>query len=187
MWLKNLSQFGEFSSIIHVSVFLIILKVLRLFLDGAFREKEAPTLTMCSFFRHVKSTFLFIEFVVEFIFQPELRIFKTYSKRQNLFRNKTDIQNLENILRVPTLAIFVFLTQILFSTMRLFWKTASKAPLSIFWNILQQNECYNGVRTFHPMQFQPMQFQPLPFQPLTISTYCIFNRPQFRPKLILAI
>ena len=33
------------------------------------------------------------------------------------------------------------------------------------------------------MQFQPMQFQPLPFQPLTILTYCIFNRPQFRPKL----
>ena len=43
-----------------------------------------------------------------------------------------------------------------------------------------------GIRTFHPMQFQPMQFQPLPFQPLTISTNCIFNRPQFRPKLILA-
>ena len=43
-----------------------------------------------------------------------------------------------------------------------------------------------GVRTFRPIQFQPMQFQPLPFQPLTISTYCIFNRPQFRPKLILA-
>ena len=40
---------------------------------------------------------------------------------------------------------------------------------------------------FHPMQFQPMQFQPLPFQPLTTSTYCIFNRLQFRPKLILAI
>ena len=40
---------------------------------------------------------------------------------------------------------------------------------------------------FQPMQFQPMHFQPLPFQPLTISTYCIFNRLQFRPKLILAI
>ena len=45
----------------------------------------------------------------------------------------------------------------------------------------------DGVRTLRPMHFQPMQFQPLPFQPLTISTYCIFNRPQFRPKLILAI
>ena len=44
----------------------------------------------------------------------------------------------------------------------------------------------NGVRTFHPMQFQPMQFQPLPFQPLTISTYCIFNLLQFRPKQYLA-
>ena len=43
-----------------------------------------------------------------------------------------------------------------------------------------------GGRTFHPVQFQPMQFQPLPLQPLTISTYCIFNRPPFRPKLILA-
>ena len=40
--------------------------------------------------------------------------------------------------------------------------------------------------TFRPMHFQPMQFQPLPFQPLTISTYCIFNRPQFQPKQILA-
>ena len=40
--------------------------------------------------------------------------------------------------------------------------------------------------TFRPMHFQPMQFQPLPFQPLTISTYRIFNRPQFRPNLILA-
>ena len=46
--------------------------------------------------------------------------------------------------------------------------------------------CIAGVRTFHPMQFQPMHFQPLPFQPLTISTYCIFNRSQFQPKLILA-
>ena len=26
-----------------------------------------------------------------------------------------------------------------------------------------------------------MQFKLLPFQPLTISTYCIFNRLQFRP------
>ena len=40
----------------------------------------------------------------------------------------------------------------------------------------------NGYMTFHPMQFQPMQIKPLPFQPLTISTYCIFNRPQFRPN-----
>ena len=45
----------------------------------------------------------------------------------------------------------------------------------------------DGVRTFRPIHFQPMQFRPLPFQPLTISTYCIINRPQFRPKLILAI
>ena len=44
-----------------------------------------------------------------------------------------------------------------------------------------------GYMTFRPMQFQPMHFQPLPFQPLTISTYCIFNRPPFQPKLILAI
>ena len=44
----------------------------------------------------------------------------------------------------------------------------------------------DGVRTFRPIHFQPMQFQPLPFQPLTISTYCIFNCPQFRPKPILA-
>ena len=44
-----------------------------------------------------------------------------------------------------------------------------------------------GYMTFRPIQFQPMQFQPLPFQPLTISTHCIFNLPQFRPKLVLAI
>ena len=31
-----------------------------------------------------------------------------------------------------------------------------------------------------------MQFQLMHFQPLTISTYCIFNRPLFRPKLIFA-
>ena len=31
-----------------------------------------------------------------------------------------------------------------------------------------------------------MTFRPMQFQPLTISTYCIFNLPQFRPKLILA-
>ena len=37
------------------------------------------------------------------------------------------------------------------------------------------------------MTFRPMQFQPMHFQPLTISTFCIFNRPPFRPKLILAI
>ena len=43
-----------------------------------------------------------------------------------------------------------------------------------------------GVRTFNPMHFQPMQFQPLPFQSLTISTYCIFNCPLFRHKLIVA-
>ena len=41
--------------------------------------------------------------------------------------------------------------------------------------------------TFRPVQFQPMQIQPLSFEPWTISTYCIFNRPQFRPKVILAI
>ena len=41
-----------------------------------------------------------------------------------------------------------------------------------FWSAIG----FHGVRTFHPMQFQP----------LTVSTYCIFNRPQFRPKLILA-
>ena len=39
---------------------------------------------------------------------------------------------------------------------------------------------------YHPMQYHPMQIQPLPFQLLTISTYCIFNRPPVRPKLILA-
>ena len=40
--------------------------------------------------------------------------------------------------------------------------------------------------TFRPIHFQPMHFQRMPFQPLTISTYCIFNRSQIRPKLILA-
>ena len=44
-----------------------------------------------------------------------------------------------------------------------------------------------GCMTFRPIHFQPMQFQPLPFQPLTISTYGIYNRPQFQPKLILDI
>ena len=39
----------------------------------------------------------------------------------------------------------------------------------------------NGYMTFRPIHFQPMHFQPLPFQPLPISTYCIFNCPQFRP------
>ena len=34
--------------------------------------------------------------------------------------------------------------------------------------------------------FHPTQFQPLSFQPLTISTYCIFNLPQFRPNLVFA-
>ena len=43
-----------------------------------------------------------------------------------------------------------------------------------------------GYMASRPIHFQPMQIQPLQFQPLTISTYCIFNRPQFRPKLILA-
>ena len=43
-----------------------------------------------------------------------------------------------------------------------------------------------GYMTFRPIHFQPIQFQPLPFQPLTILTYYIFNRSQFRPKLILA-
>ena len=38
--------------------------------------------------------------------------------------------------------------------------------------------------TFRPIHFQHMQFQPLPFQLLTVSTICIFNRAQFRPKLI---
>ena len=38
-----------------------------------------------------------------------------------------------------------------------------------------------GYMTFRPIHFQPMHFQPLPFHPRTISTYCIFNRPQFRP------
>ena len=37
----------------------------------------------------------------------------------------------------------------------------------------------HGYMTFRPMQFQPMHFQPLLFQPLAISTFCIFNRPQF--------
>ena len=41
-----------------------------------------------------------------------------------------------------------------------------------------------AVGTFRPTLFHPMQFQPLPFQPLTISIYCIFIIPQFRPKLI---
>ena len=51
---------------------------------------------------------------------------------------------------------------------------------------LQADHCL-GYMTFRPIHFQPMLFQPLPIQPLTISTYCIFNRSQFRPKLILAI
>ena len=42
-----------------------------------------------------------------------------------------------------------------------------------------------GVRTFRPIHFQHAILT-VAFQPLTISTYCIFNRPQFRPKLILA-
>ena len=44
---------------------------------------------------------------------------------------------------------------------------------------------HDGVRTFHPIQFRPMHFQQLLFQPLTISSYCIFNLPQFQPKLNL--
>ena len=37
---------------------------------------------------------------------------ETYSKRQNLEQNKTDVKNLKNILRIPSLAISVFLTWI---------------------------------------------------------------------------
>ena len=40
---------------------------------------------------------------------------KTNWKRQNLIQNKTDDQNLENILRISILAILVFLTWILWS------------------------------------------------------------------------
>ena len=41
--------------------------------------------------------------------------------------------------------------------------------------LLLRNDIY-GARRFHSMQFQP----------LTISTYCIFNLPQFRPIINLA-
>ena len=47
--------------------------------------------------------------------------------------------------------------------------------------------CNFNLCIFNRSQFQPIAFSTLPFQLLTISTYCFSNRPQFRPKLILAI
>ena len=65
---------------------------------------------------------------------------RTSSKRK---RSKTDVQNLENILKIPFLAILVFFTSIFFGTMRLFIENfwiAPKCPLSfvsIFCNRLE--------------------------------------------------
>ena len=67
--------------------------------------------------------------------QLELRISKTYWILQNLVQNKTDVQNLENILGIPPLAIFVFLTSIFLGTLRLLFENflnASKGPPLIF-------------------------------------------------------
>ena len=53
-------------------------------------------------------------------------------------------------------------------------------------SIDMHNMCRKFGRYFNVRTFHPTLFQPLPLQPLTISTYCIFNLPQFPPKLILA-
>ena len=119
--------------------------------------------------------------------QLELRMFKTYSKRQNFVQNKkpkTDVQNLENILRIPfgylgVLHLDLFQTFLkifglypsffliicnkrnvkksqmppftFFGTVRLFkiimfdffrkHFNVSEWPLSIFFDILQQEGC----------------------------------------------
>ena len=72
------------------------------FLAGVFEEK-CPTLTVGSFLATYGPLFSFV--------QLELRMSKTYWKRQNLILNKTGVQKLENILRIPTLAILVFFSE----------------------------------------------------------------------------
>ena len=49
----------------------------------------------------------------------------------------------------------------------------------VYKQISDQIRPIKGYMTFRPIHFQHMQFQSLPFRPFTISTFCIFNRPQF--------
>ena len=73
---------------------------------------------MGSFYWRVRSTFLFICSTIWTTEAQNTRKLKTSSKTK---RNKTDVQNLENILRIP-LSILVSFTSIFFGTMRLFQK-----------------------------------------------------------------
>ena len=80
------------------------------FLVGAFEEK-CSTLTVGSFYT----------LKVHFFVQLELRMSKPYWKRQNLVQNKTNVQKLENILRIPFGYLDVFNLDF-FGTMRLFFR-----------------------------------------------------------------
>ena len=57
------------------------------------------------------------------IVQLELRMSKRDWLRQNPIQNKTDVSNLENILKDPPLTVLVFSIYIVLGTMKLFPKT----------------------------------------------------------------
>ena len=97
----------------------------------------SPTITVSSFLRRIRSTFC--SFVQQR--QLELRTCKTYSKCQNLVQNRTiDVQNLENILKIP---LWCFFTRIFFALcdfFEIFW-IAPKGLLFVCFHVLQDNGC----------------------------------------------
>ena len=111
---------------------------------GAFGEK-CPTLTVGSFIRRVRSTFLFICSTTFVLQQLELQRFQAL-EAQNLVHNKTDVQNLENIQHTkdPPLVIFVFSLKNSFQHYKTFFANfwiAPKCPAFTCCDILQQNGC----------------------------------------------
>ena len=96
-----------------------------------------PTLTVGSFFRRVRSTFLFICSTTSNLnnFEPQQLESQNASKTKR--RNKTDVQNLEITLRIPHSPTFFRHYATFFGT---FW-IAPKGPPFICFDILQHNGC----------------------------------------------
>ena len=153
---------------------------------------------MGSFFRRVRSTFLFI------CSTTELRRFKTRNLRTSSKTkgNKTDAQNLENILRILWISWCFSLS--FFGTMRLFWKflDCTKGPpsfVSIFCNRMDVKKIAQGppVKFFGTMRlFQNSHFsfffskiidnsKGSPFNFLIFCNKLDFQKPKGSPFTIL--
>ena len=124
--------------------------------DVDFKEKSARLLQW-EVFSHVWSTFCSLV-------QLELRIFKTYCKRQNLVQNEPDVQNLEKKLEFPALAILFVCNSDFFRTYETFYEkfliAFQIAPFYIFWH-------YETVQNSHFCLVLGTKYPPIIFSILS--------------------